>query len=99
MNDKIDVPYAQIAAICRTYGIRKLSVFGSALRSDFGEGSDVDMLVEFDPGRVPGLRFFTIERELAEALGRKVDLNTPGFLSKHFRDRVLAEAEPIYVAS
>jgi predicted nucleotidyltransferase len=98
MKEQIDIPYAQIAAICKNYGIRKLSVFGSALRSDFGRGSDVDVLVEFEPDRLPGLAFFTIERELAEALQRKVDLNTPDFLSKYFRDEVLAEAEAIYVA-
>jgi hypothetical protein len=55
--------------------------------------------VEFEPGFVPGLRFFSMEEELSTILGRKVDLNTPGFLSRYFRDRVLAEAETQYVAA
>ena len=57
------------------------------------------MLVEFEPKTVIGLRFFALEEELSEMFGRKVDLNTPGFLSKHFRDQVIAEAEPLYVAA
>lgn len=69
------------------------------LRDDFGPDSDVDVLVEFEPGHVPGLRFFALEQELSQILGRKVDLNTPGFLSPYFRGRVLAEAEVQYVAA
>lgn len=68
------------------------------LRDDFRPDSDLDVIVEFEPGRVPGLRYFAMERELSEILGRKVDLNTPGTLSKYFRDRVLVEAEAQYVA-
>ena len=59
----------------------------------------MDVLVEFEPGFVPGLRFFSMEEELSTILGRKVDLNTPGFLSRYFRDKVLAEAETQYVAA
>ncbi len=84
---------------CRRHHIRSLALFGSVLRDDFRPDSDVDVLVEFEPGRTPGLDFFGMEIELSEILGRKVDLNTPGFLSRHFRDRVLAEAEVQYVAS
>jgi hypothetical protein len=73
-------------------------LFGSVLREDFGPDSDIDVLVEFEEGHVPGLTFFAMERELSEILGRKVDLNTPGFLSRHFRDAVLAEAEDQYAA-
>lgn len=90
------LPYDKLADLCRRYHIRKLSLFGSVLRDDFGPNSDVDVLVEFEPGFVPGLRFFSIERELSEILGRKADLNTPGFLSPYFRDRVLAETEVAY---
>lgn len=61
--------------------IRRLSLFGSVLRDDFGPASDVDVLVEFEPGHVPGLAFFAMEEELSRIIGRKVDLNTPGFLS------------------
>ena len=61
-------------------------------------GSDIDVLVEFDPGTAVGLRFFAIERELSALLGRRVELHTAGFLSDYFRDEVLAEAEVQYVA-
>ncbi len=84
--------------VCRRHHIRKLSLFGSVLRDDFGPDSDVDVLVEFEPGRTPGLAFFGMEIELSEILGRKVDLNTVGFLSPYFKDRVLAEAQIQYVA-
>jgi predicted nucleotidyltransferase len=96
---RIDVPKDKIAEFCRTNHIRLLALFGSVLRQDFGEDSDVDVLVEFEPGHVPGLAFFRLEMELSELLGRKVDLNTPGFLSDYFRDDVLAEAEVQYDAS
>ncbi len=95
---RIDVPREEVAAFCRRHHIRKLALFGSVLREDFGPGSDVDVLVEFEPGFVPGLEFFAMEAELSKILGRKVDLNTPAFLSEHFRDKVLAEAELAYVA-
>jgi len=93
----ISVDQKRIAAFCRKHHIRRLSLFGSALREDFHPDSDVDVLVEFEPGHVPGLAFFEIERELSEILGRQVDLNTPGFLSPYFRDQVMAEAETQYV--
>jgi predicted nucleotidyltransferase len=93
---QLTVPDDKIAEFCRRHRIRKLSLFGSVLRDDFDEGSEVDVLVEFEPEVVVGLRFFSIERELSTLLGRKVDLNTPGFLSKYFRDRVMAEAEVQY---
>jgi len=92
----IDVPREEIADFCRRHHIRRLSLFGSILRDDFGPDSDIDVLVEFDPGHVPGLAFFAMERELSEILGRKVDLNTPQFLSPYFRDKALAEAEVQY---
>jgi len=85
-------------AFCRKHHIRKLSLFGSVLRDDFGPQSDVDVLVEFEPDHVPGLAFFAMERELSIILGRKVDLNTPQFLSPFFRDDIVAEAETEYVA-
>jgi predicted nucleotidyltransferase len=66
------------------------------LREDFGPDSDVDVLVEFEPGVRVGLRFFQMEQELSEILGQKVELHTPGFLSKYFRDEVMAEAEVQY---
>lgn len=96
---RINVPKERIAEFCRKNHIRRLALFGSVLRDDFGPASDVDVLVEFEPGTRTGLRFFGLERELSELIGRKVDLNTPGFLSRHFRDQVLAEAEVQYDAS
>jgi len=89
----------KISDFCRRHHIRKLALFGSVLREDFGPGSDVDVLVEFEQGHVPGLAFFSMERELSVILNHKVDLNTPQFLSPYFRDQVLAEAEAQYVAT
>lgn len=77
----------------------RLALFGSVLRDSFRPDSDVDVLVEFDPAHIPGLEFFSMQEELSAILGRKVDLNTPKFLSPYFRDEVLAEAEVLYVAS
>jgi predicted nucleotidyltransferase len=94
----IDLPREKIAEFCKRNHIRKLSLFGSVLRGDFRPGSDIDVLVEFEPGHVPGLNFFTMEIELSQLLGQKVDLNTPQFLSRYFRELVLAESETLYVA-
>jgi len=93
---KIELPKEKIADFCRRHHIRKLAVFGSALREDFRPDSDLDVLVEFDPERTPGLAFFGMEQELSELLGRKVDLNTPQFLRPYSREKVLAEAEVQY---
>ena len=78
--------------------IRRLSLFGSVLRDDFSSESDVDVLVEFDPDHIPGLAFFTMQEELSRILGRNVDLNTPGFLGRQFRDQALSDAEALYVS-
>lgn len=99
MNERLPIPRDEIAAYCRRHHIRRLSLFGSVLRDDFGPESDVDVLVEFEPGHVPGYAFFAMEEELAGILGRKVDLNTPGFLSRTFREEVLREAEVQYDAA
>ena len=95
---RVNLPKEKIADFCRRHYISRLALFGSALREDFRPDSDLDVLVEFEPGRTPGLAFFGMEQELAELLGRKVDLSTPQFLSPYFRDKVLAEAETQYVA-
>jgi uncharacterized protein len=99
MTARIEIPTEEIAAFSRRNRIRKLALFGSVLRDDFTPDSDVDVLVEFEPDARVGLRFFALEQELSELLGRKVDLNTPGFLSRYFRDQVIAEAEVAYVAA
>ena len=93
----IPVDKEKIAEFCKRRRIRRLSFFGSVLRDDFGPESDVDTLVEFEPGYTPGFEFFTIESELSEMIGRKVDLNTPNFLGKRFRKKTLVESEPQYV--
>ena len=88
-----ELPKKKIAAFCRKHHIAKLSLFGSALTEDFGPESDVDFLVEFEPGHVPGLiRFAGMELELTEIIGRKADLRTAPEISKYFRDEVLAAA-------
>jgi uncharacterized protein len=93
----IKIDPEKIAEFCRARGIRKLSLFGSVLREDFDpERSDVDVLAEFEPGARPGLKFFGYADELAAVMGRKVDFNTAGWLSKYFRDEVVREAVPIY---
>lgn len=96
---RIDIPRERLADFCRRNRIRRLALFGSVLREDFGPQSDVDVLVEFEVDARVGLRFFRIERELSDLIGRKVDLNTAGFLSRYFRDQVLAEAEVQYDAA
>lgn len=90
-----------IADFCRRHGIRRLAVFGSLLRDDFGPESDIDLLVEFEPGHRHGLYDLSrMEMELEETLGgRRVDPRTPGDLSRHFRERVCAEAQPVYDAA
>jgi predicted nucleotidyltransferase len=98
MAPNVTVPHEQLAAFCRQHHIRKLSLFGSILRDDFGPDSDIDVLVEFEPGRVPGLEFFAIQDELSNMLGRAVDLHTPQFLSQYFRESVQSEAEVQYAA-
>jgi hypothetical protein len=92
----IVIPQAEIRAFCECHQIKKLALFGSVLRPDFAPNSDIDVLVEFEPGAVIGLRFITIQDELSTLLGHTVDLNTPDFLSRHFRDRVLESAEIVY---
>ena len=95
----IEVNRAALVEFCRRNYIRRLALFGSVLREDFRADSDLDALVEFEPGRVPGLAFFRMQRELSGILGRKVDLNTAADLSPYFREQVLAEAEVIYDAA
>jgi predicted nucleotidyltransferase len=96
MVARIPLPKDQIARFCRNHRIRRLALFGSVLRDDFSAESDVDVLVDFEAGENPGWNLFIMQEELSEVLGRRVDLNTAGFLSRYVRDRVLAEAETVY---
>lgn len=98
MNPQILVSKTAIAAFCQTHGIKRLAIFGSALREDFGPDSDVDVLVEFEPDRIPGLLGLAgMELELSELFtGHKVALRTPEELSPYFRRDVLDTAEVQY---
>jgi len=96
-NISIDFSHHKLTEFCRHHHIRKLSLFGSVLRSDFRQDSDIDVLVEFEPGRVPGYGFIRIEKELSTLLGgRSVDLVTPKFLNHRIRERILGGAQVLY---
>jgi predicted nucleotidyltransferase len=94
-----DISIDRLDAFCRQNGIRRLSLFGSALRDDFTADSDIDLLVEFEPDARTGLAFFRMQRELSTMFGRRVDLNTPADLSPYYRDEVLSEAKVLYDAA
>ena len=99
MSLNVSVDQGRLAEFCHAHHIRRLAVFGSVLREDFGPHSDIDVLVEFEQGRTPGLAFFSMQEELTALFRRTVDLHTPASLSRYFRDQVLAEAEDQYVAA
>ena len=92
----LPVSYEKIIDFCRRHHIRRLAFFGSVLREDFRPDSDVDVLVEFEPGHTPGLAFFAMQDELTRILGRAVDLNTAQFISPYIREQVQEEAEVVY---
>ena len=97
----MEIPRRKIAVFCRRHNIKKLSLFGSVLREDFGPDSDVDVLVEFLPGHAPGyFKIFDIEIELSDLLGgRKADIRTSRDLSRHFQGLVVSEVKLIYEAA
>ncbi|MFH0938402.1 MAG: nucleotidyltransferase family protein [Planctomycetota bacterium] len=95
----IEISKQSIAEFCYLRHIRRLALFGSILREDFGSESDIDVLVEFEPGATPGFEFIGIQDELSDIMGYPVDLHTPASLSKYFRDEVLREAEALYDAA
>lgn len=89
-----------LAVFCRANGVRRLGLFGSALRGQLRPDSDIDLLVEFEPGRSPGLlRLAGLELELETLVGRAVDLRTPADLSRYFRDQVSSSARVLYDAA
>jgi predicted nucleotidyltransferase len=92
----IAIPQEALRAFCERHHIRWLALFGSVLRDDFGPESDVDVLVEFEQGHVPGFAYFRMQDELSELLGRKVDFLTPRAISPYFVDQVLREAMTLY---
>lgn len=89
----------RLAELCRRWKIRELALFGSVLRDDFGPESDVDVLIEYEPGTSLGFRVFDLERELSALFGgRRVDVVPRKYLNRRLRDRVLAEAKVQYAA-
>ena len=94
---KNTIPRQQIAEFCRRHHIRRLSLFGSVLREDFGPQSDVDVLVEWEPGHSPGWDIVTMADEFGELFGgRKVEMIDPTFIKPRLRDRILSTAEVQY---
>jgi len=96
VNANILLPENEIKDFCRCHHIRRLSLYGSVIRDDFSPDSDVDVLVEYQPGFVPGFEIVAQQAELSSILKRRVDLRTPGDLSRYFRDQVVREARVQY---
>lgn len=96
MTLQLEVSEKQLEELCQRYRVRRLDLFGSALGEDFGSDSDLDVLVEFDPGHTPGLAFVRLQRELTELFGIPVDLHTYHSLSRYFRDEVLEQSQTLY---
>ena len=90
IRSAIALPMDRSSGLCKKYHIARLALFGSVIRDDFSHASDADVLVEFAPGKTPGLRFFTIQDELTQLFERRVDPNTPESLSVYFREKVEA---------
>jgi len=96
VSQPLGLPHSRLAEFCHEHHIQKLSLFGSVLTEDFRPDSDIDVLVEFEPGHVPGFAIIDVENELSRLMGRKVDLRTAGDLSRYFRDKVVREAKVEY---
>lgn len=101
MRNTLPIPITEerIAEFCRKNHIARLSFFGSVLRNDFRPDSDVDVLVEFEEGKIPGLAFFRMQEEFANMVGRKVDLLTPDSIKSHYRQNILSSAKEYYAQS
>jgi predicted nucleotidyltransferase len=98
-ESRIPIPEEQIVAFCRRNHVRSLALFGSVLREDFTPNSDVDVLVEFEPGaRVGFLALGRMQRELSALFGRPVDLVPRDGLKPMVREEVLPGAEVLYAA-
>ena len=99
VNENLTLPLDAIGQVCRRYGVHELAVFGSAVRGDFDDESDVDLLVEFEPLAQIGLfAFVGLQDDLSQIIGRKVDLVPKNGLKPLIRDAVLASAEVVYAA-
>ena len=100
MGPHVSIDRGAVSAFCQRHHITRLALFGSVLRDDFSPDSDVDVLVEFQAGHVPGFNFISIEREFSVLVhGRRVDMVTPKLLNPRIRDQILNSAEPLYVAA
>jgi len=100
MVANLNVTAEQIADLCRKFHIRRLSLFGSVLRDDFGPASDVDMLIEFESGHIPGWEIVDIAQDFSRLFrGRKVDILNPKYLNRHLKARILQSAVVQYEAS
>jgi uncharacterized protein len=94
---KLAIPHTDIADFCRRYHIRRLSLFGSVVRDDFGPESDIDCLVEFEPGHTPGLDIIDVEAEFGKLFGgRRVDMLNPRYVNHRLRHEIFGSAEVIY---
>ncbi|HZW09774.1 MAG TPA: nucleotidyltransferase family protein [Phycisphaerales bacterium] len=99
LADGVMVDRDQLAALCRRHGIAVIRVFGSALRADFGADSDIDILVEFEPGVDPDLfALGGIQQDLSDLFGREVDLKTPEMFSPATLEHVLRSSRLGYAA-
>ena len=99
LTPSINVSQEKLADLCRRHRIRRLALFGSVLRDDFGPNSDIDVLVEFEPGCTPGWEIVDIEEELSGVFGgRRIDMVNPRYLNHRLKDRVLASAVVQYEA-
>src|SRR5262245_32385932 len=97
---RIGVPRDRVGELCRRYHIRWLALLASVPREDFGPDSDIDLLVEFEPAE--RYTYFTLarfEEDLSGVLGRRVDVHVPRTLHPFLRDKVLSQAEEVYVGA
>jgi predicted nucleotidyltransferase len=99
IKQRFNIPENRLAEYCRRHHINRLALFGSVLGESFRPESDIDVLVEFEPGHIPGFGIIDMENELSQMVGRRVDLRTPKDLSRYFRDRVVCEARVQYAAA
>ena len=94
---QLHVDRLKLEALCREYHVKRLAIFGSSLREEDTPGSDLDLLVEFEPGKIPGFGYFHLQDELSYLFGKTVDLNTAGFISPYFREEIVKTASNVYV--
>ena len=98
-RNRASSPRVALEDVCRRHHIQRLSLFGSVLRDDFGPQSDVDLLVEFEPGHTPGFAIIQVEEDLSRVFGgRRIDLVNPKYVNRWIRKRVLTSAQLLYAA-